>query len=89
MILLTYKQVKAYTIGTTRKDFETNPKRIGLLIQNLSGTTVYFLQKGSENTDFSIEIDGTPYSDEIGASSGFSLKASANSDVRIEEIFKV
>lgn len=88
--MLTYKNVSGHTIGTLRKDFVENPKRIGLLIQNLSSNTLYFLGYRNEDILRSIEIDGSPYCDEVGASAAFSLKASAaTSDIRIEEIIKV
>jgi len=86
---LTYKIVRKHTI-TGKKDFQQNPKRIGLLIQNLSTDTIYFMSWQQTDITQSIEVDGNSYSDEIGASAAFSLNTSgSSSEVRIEEIIEV
>ena len=86
-----YKKIRKRSIGTTRVDILNNPKRVGILIQNLSANTLYVCELYKEDINAAIEVNGSnPYSDEKGASAGISLIASAaSSDIRIEEIFKV
>jgi len=86
---LCYKLIQKYTI-TGKKDFQQNPKRVGLLIQNLSTDTIYFMAYQQTDTNNSIEIDGDPYSDEVGASAAFTLNTSgSSSEIRIEETIEV
>ena len=89
--MLTYKHINKKTLTTTPTQIQEAPKRIGILIQNLSANTIYVNEYGKLDQNAALEVPaGFEYEDEVGASSKLSISASAaDTDCRIEEIFQV
>jgi hypothetical protein len=90
-IVLFYKRIYKKSVGTENIEILENPKRVGILIQNLSSNTLYIKGKYQQDNAASIELyGGDYYRDPIGASAALSLQASAaSSDIRIEESIRV
>ena len=90
MGLVTKPKISSFSVGNTAalmKNIRENHKRRALLIQNLSGDTIYIKSTRSEETTNAIQLDsGNEYENEHYCQGEYWLVSSgAASTVRIEE----